>query len=77
MGLLKIFNKKKYNIRVINEEWSILMEYKSNIQPSIHELILIGDPNEYYEILNIIHNSVGNDFITLIVKKSKLSLIGK
>ena len=65
--------RKKYTIRILDDSWEVLDEYKSDIIPSKDELYLF-DTLQYYQIINLIHNTKGNNFITIIVKKIEITL---
>ena len=59
--------KKKYIL--IDERWKLIDTYRSNIKPSIDELIYLN--SKYYKIISIIHTIEGgkNKLITIVVKE--------
>lgn len=61
---------KRCNVSLMNEKWEILIpNFKIKYLPRFGELIYLNDKEQYYKIINIIHNITNKHEIFIIVEK--------
>jgi hypothetical protein len=60
---------KKYNVSLMNEKWEMIIEnLKVKYIPRISELIYLDKQEQYYKVMNVIHNMTNKHEIFIIVE---------
>ena len=60
-----MFNQK---IKLLNENWQIIAEYKIKYKPNINELIYSDKLGKYFSVINVIHSFKKKYELLVIVK---------
>lgn len=60
---------KKYNVSLMNEKWEMIIEnLKVKYIPRTSELIYLDKQEQYYKVMNVIHNITNKHEIFIIVE---------
>jgi hypothetical protein len=60
---------KKYNVSLMNEKWEMIIQtLKVKHIPRNSELIYLDNQEQYYKVINVIHNMTNKHEIFIIVE---------
>lgn len=60
---------KKYNISLMNEKWEMIIQnLKVKHIPRTSEFIYLDNQEQYYKVINVIHNMTSKHEIFIIVE---------
>jgi hypothetical protein len=60
---------KKYNVSLMNEKWEMIIEnLKVKHIPRTSEFIYLDKQEQYYKVMNVIHNMTNKHEIFIIVE---------
>ncbi len=60
---------KKYNISLMNEKWEMIIQnLKVKHIPRTSEFIYLDNQEQYYKVINVIHNMTNKHEIFIIVE---------
>jgi hypothetical protein len=60
---------KKYNVSLMNEKWEMIIQnLKVKHIPRTSEFIYLDNQEQYYKVINVIHNMTSKHEIFIIVE---------